>query len=161
MQNNLSKTAQENIQKWQTDDRYAAYKPALEQLIAQEDWKTLEDSFFMTIPFGTGGRRGMVGIGPNRINNVTIGESAQGLCDYVVQELGDDAKKSGIVIAHDTRTTSREFAEYTASIIAANGFTTYLFDSFRATPELSFAVGYLKTVAGVVISASHNPPQDN
>lgn len=161
MQNNLSQTAQQNVDIWLTDQKYAAYKPELEQLIAQEDWKTLEDSFFMAIPFGTGGRRGKVGVGPNRINTVTIGESAQGLCDYVISQLGEGAKKSGIVIAHDTRTTSREFAEYTANIIAANGFTTYLFNSFRATPELSFAVRYLKTVAGIVISASHNPPQDN
>ena len=161
MQNNLSQEAQKNVDIWLTDAKYAEYKPELEKLIANEDWKTLEDSFFMTIPFGTGGRRGKVGIGSNRINKATIGESAQGLCDYVVAELGEPAKQSGIVIAHDTRTTSREFAEYTASIIAANGFTTYLFDSFRATPELSFAVRHLKAVAGIVISASHNPPQDN
>ncbi|MCE9643119.1 MAG: phospho-sugar mutase [Candidatus Andersenbacteria bacterium] len=161
MQNNLSQEAQKNVDIWLTDAKYAEYKPELEKLIADEDWKTLEDSFFMTIPFGTGGRRGKVGIGSNRMNKATIGESAQGLCDYVVAQLGEDAKKAGIVIAHDTRTTSREFAEYTASIITANGFTTYLFDSFRATPELSFAVRHLKAVAGIVISASHNPPQDN
>ena len=161
MQNHLSQTAQENVTTWLTNAKYAEYKPELEKLIAKEDWKTLEDSFFMTIPFGTGGRRGKVGVGSNRINKATIGESAQGLCDYIVAQFGESAKQSGIVIAHDTRTTSREFAEYIANIIAANGFTTYLFDSFRATPELSFAVRYLKTIAGIVISASHNPPQDN
>ena len=161
MQNKLSQEAQKNVDIWLTNAKYAEYKPELEKLIAEQDWKTLEDSFFMTIPFGTGGRRGKVGVGSNRMNKATIGESAQGLCDYVIAQLGDSSKKAGIVIAHDTRTTSREFAEYTASIIAANGFTTYLFDSFRATPELSFAVRHLQAVAGIVISASHNPPQDN
>lgn len=157
----LSEAAKTEITRWLTENRYAMYKEDLEKMIQQENWKALEDSFFMVIPFGTGGRRGTVGIGNNRINKVTIGESAQGLCDYVMKQVGEDAKKQGIVIAHDTRTTSRELAEYTANIIAANGFTTYLFDSFRATPELSFAVRHLHAVAGVVISASHNPPADN
>lgn len=161
MNSNLSAQAQKNINAWLTEPKYAEYKEELEQLVAQKNWKTLEDSFFTTVPFGTGGRRGTVGIGSNRINLVTIGESAQGLADYVIAQHGEAAKKSGIVIAHDTRTTSREFAEYVANIISANGFKTYLFDSFRATPELSFAVRYLHTAAGIVISASHNPPADN
>jgi phosphoglucomutase/phosphomannomutase len=161
MHNNLSKEAQENITLWRTQPKYAEYKEELEKLIANEEWKTLEDSFFTVVPFGTGGRRGTVGMGSNRINRVTIGESAQGLADYLLSQQGEDTKKQGIVIAHDTRTTSREFAEYVASITAANGFTTYLFESFRATPELSFAVRHLKAAAGIVISASHNPPADN
>ena len=158
---NVSPEAEKNINLWLTNPKYAEYKAELEQLIAKEDWKTLEDSFFTVVPFGTGGRRGMVGIGSNRINRVTIGESAQGLADYIAKELGEEGKKKGVVIAHDTRTTSREFAEYTASIFSANGITTYLFDSFRATPELSFAIRHLGAVSGVVISASHNPPSDN
>src|SRR3989338_6478039 len=158
---NLSAQAQKNINAWLTESKYAEYKTELEKLIAQADWKTLEDSFFTTVPFGTGGRRGTVGIGSNRINRVTIGESAQGLCDYLSTQIGESAKTDGIVIAHDTRTTSREFAEYVANIISANGFKTYLFDSFRATPELSFAVRHLNAAAGIVISASHNPPADN
>lgn len=157
----ISQEAQKNIQAWLTDPKYAEYKQELEKLIAQQDWKTLEDSFFTVVPFGTGGRRGTVGIGSNRINRVTIGESAQGLCDYLTSQNEDTAKNNSIVIAHDTRTTSREFAEYVASIVAANGFKTFLFNSFRATPELSFAVRYLKAAAGIVISASHNPPSDN
>lgn len=158
---NLSQEAQKNIEAWLTEPKYTEYKAELENLIAQQEWKILEDSFFTVVPFGTGGRRGTVGIGSNRINRVTIGESAQGLIDYILAQHGDDAKKSGIVIAHDTRTTSREFAEYVASIVAANGFKTFLFESFRATPELSFAVRYIKAAAGIVISASHNPPADN
>ncbi len=166
MQNHLSQEAQKNIQIWLHEPRYAEYKEELEKLITHEDWKTLEDSFYTSIPFGTGGRRGPVGIGSNRINKVTIGESAQGFANYLVDNspadiAGKNAKNRGIVIAHDTRTTSREFAEYTAQIFAANGFTTYLFDFFRATPELSFAVRHLQAAGGIVISASHNPPADN
>ena len=158
---NLSPQTQANIQTWLTDPKYAEYKTELEALIATEDEKTLEDSFFTVVPFGTGGRRGTVGIGSNRINRVTIGESAQGLSDYIASIFSEGGKKKGVVIAHDTRTTSREFAEYVASIFSANNCTTYLFDSFRATPELSFAVRHLNAAAGVVISASHNPPADN
>ncbi len=161
MYQQLSQEANKNLQTWLTDPKYAQYKAELEQLIAQENWKALEDAFFTVVPFGTGGRRGTVGVGSNRINNVTIGESAQGLADYLTQQGGESAQAAGIVVAHDTRTTSREFAEYAASIFVANGFRTYLFDSFRATPELSFAVRHLKAAAGVVISASHNPPSDN
>lgn len=169
----ISQEAQKNIQAWLTDPKYAEYKQELENLIEQQEWKILEDSFFTVVPFGTGGRRGIVGVGSNRINRVTIGESAQGLINYLREKNGlpaeapspanwrDREAQAGIVIAHDTRTTSREFAEYVASIVAANGFAAYLFDSFRATPELSFAVRHLKAAAGIVISASHNPPTDN
>src|SRR3989344_6342250 len=106
---NLSAQAQKNINAWLTESKYAEYKTELEQLVAQENWKTLEDSFFTTVPFGTGGRRGTVGIGTNRINKVTIGESAQGLCDYIKKQaaqLGEPRPEGrGIVIAHDTTTT--------------------------------------------------------
>lgn len=165
MQYNLSQAAQQNMEQWLTNPRYAAYKPEIEALIAAENWKTLEDSFFTIIPFGTGGRRGPVGIGSNRMNKITIGESTQGLCDYIkhAAALQGESRPEGrgIVIAHDTRTTSREFAEYAAAICKANGFSTYLFDTYRATPELSFAVRHLNAYAGIVISASHNPPADN
>ncbi|OGY36430.1 MAG: hypothetical protein A3E36_03475 [Candidatus Andersenbacteria bacterium RIFCSPHIGHO2_12_FULL_45_11b] len=157
----LSPSAKTAILQWLTEEKYTEYRPELEQLIDAQDWKTLEDRFFMTIPFGTGGRRGAVGIGSNRINNVTIGESAQGFATYLLSQIGEDVKRQGIVIAHDTRTTSRAFAEYAAGIFAANEIKTYLFESFRATPELSFAVRFLEAAGGVVISASHNPPADN
>jgi phosphoglucomutase len=100
------------------------------------------------------------GIGPNRINTRTIGESAQGLAAYI-SGFGDKAKQRGVAIAYDTRLTSKEFAEFTAKVLAGNGVKTYLFKEFRTTPELSFAVRELGTMAGVVISASHNPPTDN
>lgn len=159
-ENKLSKAAVANITQWLKEEKYREYHTELQALIERQDWKTLEDSFFQVIPFGTGGRRGTVGVGSNRINKITIGESAQGLCDYAATQ-GEAVKQQGIVIAYDTRTTSEEFAQYTARICAANGFKTYLFDGFRTTPQLSFAVRHLGTAAGIVISASHNPPSDN
>lgn len=160
IEDNLSPSAQENINKWLTEPKYADFKSELEKMIANENWQQLEDSFFKVIEFGTGGRRGKTGIGSNRINKVTIGESAQALCQYALS-FDSDAAKKGIVIAYDTRLTSKELSRFTAQVIAANGFKTYLFDDFRATPELSFAVRHLGCAAGVVISASHNPPTDN
>ena len=156
----LSEAAGAHVMIWLTQAKYAEYQAELEQLIASDAWQTLEDSFFKVVPFGTGGRRGIVGVGANRINRVTIGESAQGLADYLQQQ-GEATKKAGVVIGYDTRLTSVEFATLTASIFAANGFKVYLFDGFRATPQLSFAVRQLSCAAGVVISASHNPPADN
>lgn len=156
----LSDDAVKNITQWLTQPKYAEYKSELEALIADEQWQVLEDSFFKVIEFGTGGRRGTTGIGSNRINRVTMGESAQALCEYATT-FDEDAKRKGIVIACDTRLTSKELSEYCAGVCAANGFKTYIFDSFRATPELSFAVRHLGAAAGIVVSASHNPPLDN
>lgn len=156
----LSGDAIKNIDQWLSEPKYVEYKHELQQLLEQEDWKTLEDSFFKVIEFGTGGRRGTTGIGSNRINRVTIGESAQALCEYA-QKDDPEASTKGIVIACDTRLTSPELSRFAAQVCAANGFTTYIFDSFRSTPELSFAVRHLKAAAGIVISASHNPPTDN
>ena len=156
----LSEDAVKNINDWLTKPKYSEYKDELEQLIADEQWHLLEDSFFKIIEFGTGGRRGVTGLGSNRINRVTMGESAQALCEYAAT-FDQDARTKGIVIACDTRLTSKELSEYCASVCAANGFKTYIFDSFRATPELSFAVRHLGAAAGIVVSASHNPPADN
>ena len=156
----LSPTANEHIEAWLTDPKYAEYRTELKKLITEKKWAELNDGFFQVLPFGTGGRRGTVGIGPNRINRVTIGESAQGLAEYVVS-VDPSSRERGVVIAHDTRLTSKEFTSVTAAVFSANGFKVYVFDDFRATPELSFAVRHLKAAAGVVISASHNPPQDN
>lgn len=156
----LSESAIKNINDWLSQPKYADYKLELEKMIEQEQWKPLEDSFFKVIEFGTAGRRGTTGIGSNRINRVTIGESAQALCEYV-RDADETADHKGIVIACDTRLSSPELSKYVAQVCAANGFKTYIFDSFRSTPELSFAVRHLKAAAGIVISASHNPPADN
>ena len=160
MQEHLSESAYQNLQKWLTEPRFAEFKPEIEALVASENWQALEDAFFMDIEFGTAGMRGIVGVGPNRINDVTVGAAAQGLAQFLLNKSAESAIQ-GVVIAYDTRNSSRQLAELTARVIVGNGLTAYLFESFRATPELSFAVRHLQAVAGVVISASHNPPEYN
>lgn len=160
LRQNVSEDAFANIQDWLTLPKYAEYREELQQMIDSERWQDLEDAFFQVIEFGTAGRRGVVGVGSNRINRVTIGESAQALCSYA-KSFDEAAPEKGIVIAYDTRLSSPELSQYTAQVCAANGFKTYIFDGFRATPELSFAVRHLGCAAGIVISASHNPPSDN
>jgi len=160
LKKHLSDAAVKNITTWLGEAKYAEYRSELEAMIAAEKWQDLEDAFFKVIEFGTGGRRGVTGIGSNRINRVTIGESAQALCSYA-RSLDATTPQKGVVIAYDTRLTSPELSRYTAQVCAANGFKVYLFDGFRSTPELSFAVRHLGAAIGIVISASHNPPQDN
>lgn len=160
LKQHVSEAAFENISVWLSEPKYAEYVTEIEQLVAAQDWHELEDSFFKVLEFGTAGRRGKVGLGSNRINRVTIGESAQALCVYA-REFDATAGEKGIVIACDTRLSSPELSRVAAEVCAANGFKTYIFDSFRSTPELSFAVRHLGAAAGVVISASHNPPSDN
>jgi len=157
---NLSESAQQNIKQWLEEPKYAEYKDELVEMIHAERWQDLEDAFFKVIEFGTGGRRGTTGIGSNRINRVTMGESAQALCEYA-KKADENAPAKGIVIACDTRLSSPELSTYVASVATANGFKTYLFESFRATPELSFAVRHLGCAVGIVVSASHNPSADN
>lgn len=156
----LSPEASKNVNAWLTEPKYEQYRDELVQMIEAERWQELEDVFFKVIEFGTGGRRGTTGIGSNRINRVTIGESAQALCEYA-KTFDASAAEKGIVIAYDTRLSSPELSRYAAQVCVANGFKVYIFDSFRSTPELSFAVRDLKAAAGIVISASHNPPADN
>lgn len=157
---NVSEAAAQNIEDWLTRPKYAEYRQDLEKLIVSERWNDLEDAFFKVIEFGTGGIRGTTGIGSNRISKVTIGEATQALAQYVVS-LDEAAAKNGIVIACDTRLSSEQFSRYAAEVCAGNGVKAYLFENFRATPELSFAVRHLGAAAGIVISASHNPPADN
>lgn len=159
-QTHLSKDAAKNVEKWLTKSKYSQYTSELEQMIADERWQDIEDAFFAVIEFGTAGIRGTTGIGSNRINTVTVGDAAQALCQYAAETVEDAAQK-GVVIAYDTRLSSPELSRYVAEVCAGNGFKTYLFESYRSTPELSFAVRHMGCVAGIVISASHNPPADN
>lgn len=156
----VSPSAAANIEAWLEEPKYAEYKDELIRMIEAEQWQDLEDAFFKVIEFGTAGRRGHTGIGANRINRVTIGESTQALCEYAKSH-DSEAPAKGVVIAYDTRLSSPELSRYAAQVCAANGFKTYLFETFRATPELSFAVRHLGASIGIVISASHNPPIDN
>ncbi len=157
----LSTAARERIEQWLTDPEYVRYRDAVLEHIERKQFRLLDDLFWTVMPFGTGGRRGrMYPIGTNAMNDRTVGESAQGLADYLRETYGRGATLTA-VIAHDTRHNSRQFAEYTAAVLAANGIRAFLFPEHRATPELSFAVRYLGASTGVVISASHNPPSDN
>ena len=160
-QQKLTASAAENIRKWLTEPRYAPYAAEVARHLAEEQWQKLDDVFWTVIPFGTGGRRGrMYPIGSNAINDRTIGESAQGLADYVRQELGGQGGLS-CAIAYDTRNNSRHFAELCAGIMVASGFKVYFLDDYRSTPELSFLVRYKHCSCGIMVTASHNPPSDN
>jgi phosphoglucomutase/phosphomannomutase len=155
----LTDGAAANIEQWLTSPRYDAYLPTLLEHVEGEKWKELDDAFWTVIPFGTGGRRGrMYPIGCNVINDRTIGESAQGLADYVNSLLEPNRT---CALAYDTRHRSRHFAELCAGIMVANGFKVYFLDDYRSTPELSFLVRYKKCGCGIMVTASHNPPSDN
>lgn len=157
----LSPSAAANLRRWLTEPRYAAYQADVIHHIQAKLWKTLDDVFWTIIPFGTGGRRGrMYPIGCNAINDRTIGESAQGLADYVLS-LRQGETPLLCAIAYDTRHGSRHFAELCAGIMAAAGFTVYFLDGFRSTPELSFLVRHQHCHCGIMVTASHNPPSDN
>lgn len=142
---------------WLTSD-YFDDDTKKELLAIADDKKEIEDRFYKGLQFGTGGLRGMIGAGENRMNIYTVRKATQGLANYVLREHGEER---GVVIAYDSRIMSLEFARETALCLNANGIKSYLFPSLRPTPELSFAVRYLGCIAGVVITASHNPSQYN
>jgi phosphoglucomutase/phosphomannomutase len=164
---------------WLTDDAFKDYVAQINYLVENENWDFLLDSFYQIIPFGTGGRRGLVGIGPNRINTWTVQASAQGHAQYLIKQFGDQAKRQGIVLTYDVRKYTqkgiyaeslpnpvmnldcKQLAVAAAEVYAANEIKVYMFDDVRTTPELSFAIRHLRTIAGDMFSASHNLPTDN
>jgi phosphomannomutase len=164
-QGKITESAAKNIADWLTQPRYQEYRQELIAHIERGDWKKLDDAFWTIIPFGTGGRRGrMYPIGSNAINDRTIGESAQGLADYILREKNSGNLPKGrlsCAIAYDTRHRSRHFAELCASIMVANGFEVVFLDGYRATPQLSYAVRHYGCTCGIMVTASHNPPSDN
>ena len=131
-----------------------------ELLSIANDEKELKERFVYDLEFGTGGLRGVIGIGTNRINKYIVRKTTQGFAEYI-KSFGAEACKRGVVIAHDNRRFSISFCLETAGVLAANGIQAYIFDSLRPTPELSFAVRELSAFGGVVITASHNPPEYN
>ncbi|MBR4825744.1 MAG: phospho-sugar mutase [Spirochaetaceae bacterium] len=145
------------------DEKDAGFAKEVTDLIAKEDFAELEDRFYRNLEFGTGGLRGVIGGGTNRMNTFVINNATQGLANYFIKTFPEKAKagKLSAVVAFDSRRYSDVFAEATALIFAANGFKTYLFTSLRPTPELSFAIRKLGCDTGVVVTASHNPPQYN
>ena len=167
------------LETWLTDDSFKDYVPPIAYLIEAKKWNFLLDSFYQVIPFGTGGRRGLVGVGPNRINTWTIQASAQGHSQYLLRQYGEDAKRRGIVLAFDVRRYTQKgiydetcanpvtnldgprLANAAAAVYAANEIKVYMFKEERSTPELSYAIRHLKAVSGDMFSASHNLPTDN
>lgn len=143
--------------KWCTSDVFDE-KTKKELLNIKEDKKEIEDRFYKELEFGTAGLRGIIGAGTNRMNIYTVGKATQGLANYIKKNNGE---KRGVAIAFDSRHMSKEFSEEAALILNANGIKTYLFESLRPVPELSFAVRELKCIAGIMITASHNPPKYN
>ncbi|MGL4421307.1 MAG: phospho-sugar mutase [Gemmataceae bacterium] len=172
-----------NLGTWLTHPDYAAYRPQIEWMIAEKKWSLLMDSFYQVMPFGTGGRRGAVGIGPNRMNLWTLGASVQGHCEYLKQRF-PEVSHLHVVLAFDVRQfedkrgvyhpglpnpvlhlSSRNFCQYACGVYAANNIHAHILaaDSPRyvATPELSFTIRQLKAHGGLNMTASHNPPDDN
>jgi phosphoglucomutase/phosphomannomutase len=171
------------LERWLSDPQFAEYRPQLDWLIYQKNWSVLLDSFYQILPFGTGGRRGPVGIGPNRINIWTLGASVQGHCDYLRQRF-PDADQLAVALGYDVRKfldarkvynpslpnpvlglSSKDLAQIAAGVYAANGVRTHILPSdsqrYMSTPEISFAVRYLGAHGGLSLTASHNPPDDN
>ncbi|HET6326146.1 MAG TPA: phospho-sugar mutase [Planctomycetaceae bacterium] len=159
-QRQISPEAVRNLKAWLTKPPFESYRHTLIELIQHEKFAELDGLFWEVIPFGTGGRRGrMAAVGTATINARTIAESAFGLAAYLRKV--KNAPGGRAVVAYDTRHRSPEFAQITATTLAASGLKVFLFDAPRATPELSFAVRHLNCDVGVMISASHNPPSDN
>ena len=140
---------------------------AKEELRALEgSEEEIKDRFYKDLQFGTGGLRGKIGMGTNRMNIYTVSKATQGLADYLIgkaleQKDSQQYLNRGVVIAYDCRHKSREFAETIALVLNAGNIKTYLFEDIRPTPELSFAVSHLHAIAGIVVTASHNPPEYN
>ena len=158
-----SKTILASAKQYMAEETDPSFAKEVEELIAKNDEKELFDRFYRQLEFGTGGLRGIIGGGTNRMNPTVIKKATQGLADYIIETFPEKAKKGQLkaVIAHDSRRYSDVFAEATALIFAANGFTVYLFSALRPTPELSYAIRHLGCDTGVVVTASHNPPQYN
>ncbi|PSA92450.1 phosphoglucomutase [Bacillus atrophaeus] len=148
-----------SYERWkQTEELDPEIKHLLADLEGNE--QALEDCFYKNLEFGTGGMRGEIGAGTNRMNVYTVRKASAGLAAYILQQ-GEEAKKRGVAIAYDSRHKSPEFAMEAAKTLATQGIQTYVFDELRPTPELSFAVRELKAYAGIVVTASHNPPEYN
>ena len=158
MDNNLEQLVMSKAQKWLEGNYDEATKAQVKYLI-DNDKKELTECFYKDLEFGTGGLRGIMGVGSNRMNEYTVGMATQGLSNYLKECFAGQEVK--VAVAHDSRNNSRFFAERVADIFASNGFKVYLFDELRPTPELSFAIRELGCQSGVVVTASHNPKEYN
>ncbi len=150
----------EKAQKWLAGNYNKETKKEVEQMLNNEDKSLLIDAFYKELEFGTGGLRGIMGAGSNRMNIYTVGSATQGLSNYLLQEFAE-LPEIKVVIGHDCRNNSRKFAEISANIFSANGIKVYLFEDLRPTPEVSFAIRKLGCQSGIMITASHNPKEYN
>ncbi|UTA68014.1 phospho-sugar mutase [Emticicia sp. 21SJ11W-3] len=155
----LDTTAEKNINTWLKGRYDEETKTAIQKLIDDNNANQLTDSFYKNLEFGTGGMRGEIGVGSNRMNKYTVGAATQGLANYLNKTFPDQEIK--VAIAHDSRNFSPEFARVAADILSANGITVYLYKELRPTPQLSFTVRHLGCQSGIVITASHNPREYN
>jgi phosphoglucomutase len=159
MTSKLEPTVMDKVNSWLNGDYDIDTKQGIQQLIDQGNDTELTDSFYKDLEFGTGGLRGLIGIGSNRMNRYTVGTATQGLANYLNKAFPNEAKS--VAIAYDSRIKSDEFAKIIADIFSANGIDVYLFEALRPTPELSFAIRELGCKSGVVVTASHNPKEYN
>lgn len=154
----LKELALERAKTWLSDQYDEQTRQQVQQMIDQ-DSDELVDAFYKDLEFGTGGMRGIMGVGTNRMNRYTIGAATQGLADYLKEQF--PGKPISVVIGCDVRHNSDTFSRMCAEVLSANGIKAYLFDGFRPTPEISFAIRYLHAQSGIIITASHNPPKYN
>ena len=159
MENNLINDVKKKAQVWLDGNYDEATKSAVRAMLENSDTTDLVESFYKDLEFGTGGLRGIMGVGTNRMNIYTVGSATQGLSNYLKKEFA--GSEISVVVGHDSRNNSRLFAESAADIFSANGIKVYLFESLRPTPEISFAIRHLGCQSGIVITASHNPKEYN
>ncbi len=159
MENNLINDVKKKAQVWLDGNYDEATKSAVRAMLENSDTTDLVESFYKDLEFGTGGLRGIMGVGTNRMNIYTVGSATQGLSNYLKKEFA--GQEISVVVGHDSRNNSRLFAESAADIFSANGIKVYLFEALRPTPEISFAIRHLGCQSGIVITASHNPKEYN
>ena len=156
----LIKQVTEKAEKWLTPAYDAETQAEIKKMLANPDKTDLIEAFYKDLEFGTGGLRGIMGVGSNRMNIYTVGAATQGLSNYLNKNF-KDLDQISVVVGHDCRNNSRLFAEISANIFSANGIKVYLFEDMRPTPEMSFAIRHFGCQSGINITASHNPREYN
>ena len=160
MDQELIKMVTDKATEWLSPAYDEETRKEVQAMLDNEDKTPLIDAFYRELEFGTGGLRGIMGAGSNRMNIYTVGKATQGLANYL-NECFKDLEQISVVVGHDCRNNSRLFAEISANIFSANGIKVYLFEDLRPTPEISFAIRHLGCQSGVNITASHNPKEYN
>ena len=150
----------DRAKQWLEGSYNEATKNEVREMLSNDDNSQLIDAFYKDLEFGTGGLRGIMGAGSNRMNIYTVGAATQGLSNYLLKEF-EDLDQIKVVIGHDCRNNSRKFAEISADIFSANGIKVYLFEDLRPTPEVSYAIRKLGCQSGIMLTASHNPKEYN